>query len=1241
MHEGFRLKLKKPLSLEEMAEAAPNILTIAGEQVALSPTGLPKSESIMVSFDTNYVYPGMTEEEKASLKEALQQLFGGSGILLGTSTPPPPCSDTQKTLLIKSLTHRFGVLRNTVLSERSLKKDTLRLRQLTEQLQKLKSYIQYLSTTTDPCRDLEETEFRKLEGLDDEKIKQLLQQFIFFILQGINPLEAYAKIAPGSEAFVSKLEKNPIRAFPAFLSDYRNAKAPIPERIAKVLQVTDLDLNAIKAEIATGIQKKTAEVLDQLKAVLPPLDPFWKGLNKQDIKAIIDRLLQRIQELIAAEKACKERIQRLEAELNASSIKDIKSSGDVRVLQEKIDCLERELAEAKKHSESITTNTASLQSAMAAAKREIDTLKQSVKDLQEENGVLNSIIRQLESELTSGKDQLKELQDQLKGLEATNQELTRLRAENDTLRNRIRQLEEAAGKTASVASDYSAIVAERDRLQTELATLKARCDTNEQQISSLQEDIRRLTEERDSLRDTDKGEIDSLNSRIAELQTQLTNLTAEKTQREEQIEKRTKDLTTALSRLVEQNKRVKALESENAKFLLEVERLQKELSLVQQKTVEDKEAERVSAERSLKLMDVEWNEKLAALQTQIQEKNGIINTLRSQMKDQVGSQSDIQNQLVQSQKEKQELEQQLAKALQDMAEKTKQFEDALRNAQAEADQQKEQLSKEIDGRKEVIQNLRKNAVQLQLSLEKAEANLSSTQLDVEQKDRDLESKDQKLSSLEETVSRLHGQLQESTDRLSELETQIAALEAERNALQSSATGAQETVAELARFRTLAEQTAKQLQDSQETVRQLREQSLADQETKRKELADLEAKKDEECKNRIEALQTANEEQKTQLRSQLETLESQFNEQIQQKQSELDALQNRENDLQANISQKDEQIASLMKQLTELQESIAAKDNSYETLQEKVKAETFRNNELMSILQQIADWMSGTGDKPSINPMVEGADTLESIIQKFEGSRGRSSSMNATKFDIRTNYCYLVFMASYMMARHFPKRTDADSPYQSRIQEVLEGVLATVLGEIQSGKLGSLQAKPGGEITPQQASKYLMDLLIKILNRMEDIHKSGLHGVYVYKYAIFTPEELAVLKELNLRLREKIALKGRDLYDAFDNYVLRRTGNVDDDITKFDFRFVDSSPVFVFMKKDTKDLEGLTKYTTGDGPVVAASKVDGLTATAISKEPRISFYWLFYVFLFSVRDYLYSIEGELKDVCPLPTILRKK
>jgi DNA repair exonuclease SbcCD ATPase subunit len=1224
-----------------MADSPTNILTIAGEQVALSPTGLPRSESILVSFDTNYVYPGMTEEEKLSLKEALRQLFGTSGVLLGTSTPPPPCSDVQKQLLIKSLTHRFGVLRNTVLSERTLKKDTLRLRQLTEQLQKLQSYINYLSTTSDPCTDLEETEFRKLEGLDDEKIKQLLQQFIFFILQGINPLEAYAKIAPGSEAFVSKLEKNPIRAFPSFLRDYRDAKAPIPERIAKILQVTDLDLNAIKAEIQTGILRKTAEILDQLKAVLPPLDPFWKGLNKQDLKAIIDRLLQRIQELAAAEKNCTERIRRLEAELSASSFKDVKSSGDIRVLQEKIDCLERELAEAKKHSETFATNSSSLQSAMNAAKREIDTLKQSIRDLQTENETLKTYQTELELEIVTTKDQLKDLQEQLKKAQETNQELTRLRTENETLRNRIRELEETAGKTASAASDYSAVVAEKDRLQTELSTLKARCDTNQQQISGYQEDIRRLTEERDSLRDTDKGEIDSLNSRIAELQTQITNITDEKTQREEQIEKRTKDLTAALARLVEQNKRIKALERENASFLLNVERLQKELSLVKQQVVNDKEAERVSAEKSLRLMDTEWKEKLESLQTQIQEKNGIINTLRSQMKDQVGSQSDIQMQLLQSQKEKQQLQTQLSDLIQQMTEKTKQFEEQLQANKEEARQQQEQLSNDLESRKTVIQNLRKTVVQLQLSLEDTQSKLSSAETAITDKDSSVEAKDQKLSSLEDSVRSLQEQLQDSTNRLNDLQTQYSALEAERDGLQSTATETQETVAELAKFRTLAEQTAKQLQESQDSINQLREQSQADKEAVQREIKALEERKDKECQDRIEALQSASEEQKTVLRSELESLQGSFDQQLQEKQAELGALQARENELQTTVSQKDEQITSLMKQLTEVQETLATKESEYETLQEKLKAETFRNDELMKVLQDIAGWMSGTTEKPAINPMVEGADTLESIIQSFEGSRSRSSSMNQGKFDIRTNYCYLVFMASYMMARHFPKRTDADSPYQSRIQEVIEGVLATVLGEIQSGKLGSLQAKPGGEITPQQASKYLMDLLIKVLNRMEEIHKSGVHGVYIYKFTLFTAEELAVLKELNLRLREKIALKGRDLYDAFDNYVLRRTGNVDDDITKFDFRLVDSSPVFVFMKKDTKDLEGLTKYTTGEGPVVAASKMDGLTAAAISKEPRIPFYWLFYVFLFSVRDYLYSIEGELKDVCPLPTILRKK
>jgi hypothetical protein len=55
---------------------------------------------------------------------------------------------------------------------------------------------------------------------------------------------------------------------------------------------------------------------------------------------------------------------------------------------------------------------------------------------------------------------------------------------------------------------------------------------------------------------------------------------------------------------------------------------------------------------------------------------------------------------------------------------------------------------------------------------------------------------------------------------------------------------------------------------------------------------------------------------------------------------------------------------------------------------------------------------------------------------------------------------------------------------------------------------------------------------------------------------------------------------------------------------------------------------------------ATEKVSPAAASALKKNPVFSFSLMFYLFLFIVKDYLSSVEGELnKAGCPLPQILR--
>ena len=302
-----------------------NLITILGENVALTPTGLAPSETTIVEFDRYYLPPDISGNDAVLLKNTMRQVFENklkkvvntdSGEELDDKVIQafPPCGEEEKALVLKSLIHRKAVLEQQLFNigiktpeelrakinemaktkkdEAIQGQDSMLARQHLVHYLRLKRFI---NTYNDQqyCIYLEDIAYGEMQQeLTDERVIELLKQFVFFVLQSHHPLDDYKKSDPTAPAFLKE-------KFDAFLETYTDNDLPIPQAIASVLEATELSPEAMEDEILRRVKKCRDDILKKIQTNLLPTDPFWKRVkDKTDLDSVIDALLQYPKDLL-------------------------------------------------------------------------------------------------------------------------------------------------------------------------------------------------------------------------------------------------------------------------------------------------------------------------------------------------------------------------------------------------------------------------------------------------------------------------------------------------------------------------------------------------------------------------------------------------------------------------------------------------------------------------------------------------------------------------------------------------------------------------------------------------------------------------------------------------------------------------------------------------------------------------------------------------------------------------------
>ena len=1246
-----------------MAET--NVLNIVGEQVTLTDSGMPQRENFFVSFDPYYKFPNITADEETRLKRGLQVIFGKAGIFTDfkppsssssndvsanksffqsflekvSHKPVPPCMPEDKSLIIKSLTHRFNILRAQILKEKE--RDSVRFREITNHAYVLRDYIDYFMTTRD-CTEGDGELLESIGELDDDRIKALLQQFIFMILQGQNPIGEYEKKGGLTPAqMIQKLEDGfDPENFDKFIGDYRAKKFPIAERVSKVLQVTELDINAIKGEIEAEIQKRTAEIIAFIQTLIPETDDFWEGINKNDLKSLFDRLLERLKAREAEIVTLKEDVRRKKEEIDAAAVREERNQQEIADLKARIASLEAELAAAKAEAGEKGTSSSGFKAALDAANAEIDRLRGVVEALTEENKKCKetqadtTTLAGMAARLRIITVEVETLRIKVKDCDEIKAENERLKAELEALRASAAKVTVAEGQCDALKAELEAAKKAKVELEAELA--KARSDSAEEK-SALEAKIAALMEKKaageaetqteiDTEVEAAKAELEKLRAAAAGDKETIDGLLAEKMAAEEKIRDLIAELAKAKAELEAAKKDCDeaktALQAQLGAAQAENDSLKGQLAEATKKIQEHID----EIGRLKKLLDVEkrsMGTNTSNLDAEVAAANAALQ----------GELERLRGLLANAEKERDAALAAVEAAKNDCDEKVAGLEKTLAEAKAEIDR----LKAELDAAK-------------------AELDAAKAETDANKKDCD-----EKVAALEKALA-------EAKAAADDLVNRVRTLEAEKAALESKATAGEKDRAELEGLRAKAADLEKLLDGEREKVKGLEADRAADAD---KFAADLAAIK-KDCDEKAAAAATASEEEKKKLQDEIDRLA----EEKARIEGERDAaLAEKDKQIQEAAAAAAAERQDLGKQLGEAAAAVA----------ELEKRPDITKDDFGGIVKEIAGWIrdgAKEADKPVLDPQSEPQTALGSVIGAVDelmraraADTGCAPQLASLKTAIRSNYCHLVFFSSYMMARHFPPLWETKKQTVGYIIEnkFIYSVIESTLNGRKSEKVRGSWEPPGVyrfmrdelKIKDTDSPKVLLDFLIKILDAMEHIHVSVDYGVYELTYLKFNEQQKKIMGFIQDQYKATLGIlqtNQQSFEDKLKIYWRGHNGDADKDSYNLFMRNginmkgekTDGTTVLLVFEKETtgpnvplkailyNTAQQLYKSTENNNNGIKDGViVDEGVRENLRKNRTFSYPFLFYIYLFVVRDFLDYRSTEVEDLCPLPEILKRR
>jgi DNA repair exonuclease SbcCD ATPase subunit len=1198
--------------------ASPQIVTVLGERVSLVPTTFQAGETFLVPFEKTYKYPDMTGPEEAVVKKLFQTLFSGSTPFLPTQEfPSPPCSPQEKTVLLKSLKHRFSLLRNELVGLRKLQSDSLRLRQVLTQMETMKRFIDFAETSKD-CKEMDEDILAEALGdLNDEQILQLLRQFVFFILQGSHPMQPYLGRDPNPKGFVARLDRNPLPNFQEFMKDYRGQNNPVPLPIEKVLQATEMDLGAMKSELDSALQVKVKEIQALLEAVIPKDNPFWQNLDRNDVTKIVDRLLEVLQGMNTDLQEVEAEKEQLQGGLIDLENQRERLALEKTALENKLKLLE---SEKNSLSNSLSTSTASSED-VEELKVQYDAiiaeLEEKIQELEEGQEALALHADEMEEKAKKLEATLNEKQAQLQALQGKEAELTKLKATVDSLTT---QLEETKAKLKGC-----------EELQAKVATLEKEVKSREAQLTELRQNAGELTAKIDQ-HIQEKARIQAEVDKLNETQALFESLEQDITQL---LESLSQDKQTVLDIL-------NSVQRDRSSYASSDDEILKKIAEI---------SSRLKASNDVPTsMASDVSEVLRLVQSELTE-------LRKQIKELEDQRSLVESQIVAAKESMAHSNEILSLIRAGRSElDAKGFKLETDKALVEEGIQSIELASQLkttkDELEETVRSLMAQNGSLQGNIEALQSRMTTELADLTGK---LKASTEELGQERRNKQSLEGKLLEADLETKQLSDQLAAVNEESQRVRSKLE--EERVASANQLKTLEETKLRECEERLAALRQ-------EEQEKRDALASAQGLAKGELQIKVNDLLkriTLTEGERDGFKAEVEVVKGQV--EAQNAALEAQKAESAQNikGLEGRLAEAQAAHKEAAAQALGLQGEVVSLKQEVEDLSSQIISDTTERQKLFDLIGNISSWIASGSKlpKPSLDETLNTKYRFNRILESVEASlpqiEENEGGDTADSSSVALGRCYLVFFMTYVYSRHFPSAPgDKDAAFKSVLTEFLNDVLKQMYTQLDVGIPGKLEAVGSGGIPVQLKSKYMWNLLIPLIKAMELVHESGKQGADFLKFKVLDQDQLETLHKLHKVLKDKlINPRYRTFMKELATYVKLKTGAADTNIENLYLRFYHETktnreyPVIMFGPAVSKytfatDLDFSQFLSSPLDKSGSAAKLAPPQGKELSDNPVFTFNILFYLFLFFLKDYLSSVEGELvKAGCPLPPILKRR
>ena len=548
----------------------PNLVNIVGEEVSLTPSGLSPQETVIVEFDDYYVPPQLKKrpEEVTILKNTMRALFSnlpkeitnssGEPLPKTETTPYPPCGEYEKLLVLGSLLYRTRLLRGQLYREGILNQQQLaqRIADLNqggreksiqgpdraitrthlEHLAELQDFIEKYDSEQ-KCIDLGEIAYKDIDlDMSDDRIKELLKQFVFFILQSKYPLKEFRTTDPSAPQFVKRLQKKRIPFDDKYMPAYTASGNQIPEPIAKVLDSIRGNDELLQREVLSKIKEEKKKLIESIASKLPDNDPLLKTLrDTEDPGLVFDRIQSQLKEF-------KNSFGPLQREKDALSKKVNDCETAKSLLERRIQELERQVKDAEQKCKGKENCEAQLNQLKEAHTAELTKLTERITGLTNEATRLTEEAKAKDAEIAALTKRNQELEVDLEMATIENDFLSSLKAD-------------AERDVAALRTEYEARLADQTRRAEQAEGAKA---TAEETLAQSQRDhheaeggLAAATERVIEL----EGELGALNARIVEVE-------AAKTKADSDLSEKTEELSTVQARIGELDRKIEDLNAE-------------------------------------------------------------------------------------------------------------------------------------------------------------------------------------------------------------------------------------------------------------------------------------------------------------------------------------------------------------------------------------------------------------------------------------------------------------------------------------------------------------------------------------------------------------------------------------------------------------------------------------------------------------------------------------------------------